>query len=144
MKIILSPAKTIKPSKESPMGRPVFCDKALEIKEKMQKLSPWELEALLKVNPNLGEKSHFQWQNMDLEVVGYPAALTYDGIVFKNLKADNFSEDERIWAQNHLVILSGFYGMIRAFDGILPYRLEMGTKLKLGNNNNLYDFWHIG
>ena len=70
-----------------------------------------------------------------------PALLTYEGIQYKYMSPDSFSEDEFNYVKSHLKILSGFYGVLNPFDGVVPYRLEMQAKLKIDNNKNLYEFW---
>ena len=70
-----------------------------------------------------------------------PAILTYDGIQYQYMGPGAFTDEELNWAQEHLRILSGFYGILRPLDGVTPYRLEMQAKLSVGGARDLYDFW---
>ncbi|MEL6349907.1 MAG: peroxide stress protein YaaA, partial [Myxococcota bacterium] len=70
-----------------------------------------------------------------------PAALAFAGAVFRGLDAPSLTDDELAYAQDHLAILSGLYGVLRPLDRMQPYRLEMGTRLKSARGRNLYDFW---
>jgi len=70
-----------------------------------------------------------------------PAALAFNGDTYQGLEAKTLSEDDLHWAQDHLRILSGLYGLLRPLDAIQPYRLEMGSKLKTRRGKNLYDYW---
>ena len=78
---------------------------------------------------------------MDLRRNITPAILAYDGIAFKYMAPAVFDIKQFEYIQNHLFILSGFYGVVRPFDGVVPYRLEMQAKLKIGEKKNLYDYW---
>ena len=78
---------------------------------------------------------------MDLSSNLTPAILAYDGIQYKYMSPNSFTDNEFDYVNNHLKILSGFYGVLKPFDGVVPYRLEMQAKLKYENYKNLYDFW---
>ena len=69
------------------------------------------------------------------------AALAFDGDTYPGLEATSLDSDEMLWAQNHLRILSGLYGILRPLDAIEPYRLEMGSRLKTSQGASLYDYW---
>ena len=85
---------------------------------------------------------HFhKWGNNNDE--NHPAVLTYFGTAFKYLNAQNWSDDTAIYAQNNLMILSGLYGLLKPYDRVEKYRLEMGIKFNyLDGFKNLYDFWN--
>ena len=71
----------------------------------------------------------------------HPALLLFQGDVYKGISADDFKKEDFLFAQNSLRILSGLYGILKPLDLIQPYRLEMGTQIKIGKHNDLYDFW---
>ncbi|MEG1432814.1 peroxide stress protein YaaA [Eubacterium sp.] len=139
---ILSPAKNMReidwPGKTR---RPTFARESAVLLEALRQLMPWELEKLMKVSSSLGEKAHYAFAHMDLSEPGTPAITTYDGLVFKHFDADSLTPKGWEVAEASLRILSGFYGVLRPQDGIMPYRLEMGTKLSVGEHQDLYAFW---
>jgi cytoplasmic iron level regulating protein YaaA (DUF328/UPF0246 family) len=81
------------------------------------------------------------WRSAYTEDEGQPAILAFSGEVFNGLRARSLSKEDLLFAQNHVRILSGLYGVLRPLDLILPYRLEMGTRLKNSRGRNLYDYW---
>ncbi|WP_461810540.1 peroxide stress protein YaaA [Faecalimonas sp.] len=139
---IISPAKNMKVVKRDnvSLSRTMFQDKTKQIIEKLKKYQPYELETLMKVNEKLAVQAFLDIQNFDLNKEGTMAILAYDGLVFKNIGAENFSIEELEYVNNHLRILSACYGCVKPLDEILPYRLEMQCKLKL-NDKSLYQFW---
>jgi cytoplasmic iron level regulating protein YaaA (DUF328/UPF0246 family) len=100
-----------------------------------------ELKKLWKCNDAIAELNFDRVQNMDLDRAFTPAILAYEGIQYQYMAPGVFTNDEFSYIENHLRILSGFYGMLRPFDGVVPYRLEMQAKLKLDDKKDLYDFW---
>ena len=80
-------------------------------------------------------------QTMSLKSQLTPAVLSYEGIQYRYMAPGVFTDREFAYIQEHLRILSGFYGMLKPFDGVTPYRLEMDAKLRVGEHENLYDFW---
>lgn len=148
MRMIISPAKNMKMPEKClyTLGVPEFQNKTLEIWDVLQKLNPWELESVLKVNEKLAVQAFLDYKAFMPLQIGmadkHRAALTvYDGLVFKNIEADTFSDEDMMYAQEHLRILSGFYGVLKPLDGIMPYRLEMMCKIKIGDKG-LYPFWN--
>lgn len=139
---IISPAKNMKVFEDTgfQMTRPRFENKTNEVMQKLKTYQPWELESLMKINEKLAVQTFLDTQNFDLSRKGTPALLAYDGLVFKNIQADHFSKEEMQYAQEHVRILSACYGSVRPLDEILPYRLEMQCKMKIGEEN-LYQFW---
>lgn len=139
---IISPAKNMKVVKREnvSLSHTVFQDKTKQIIEKLKKYQPYELETLMKVNEKLAVQAFLDIQNFDFNKEGTMAILAYDGLVFKNIGAENFSIEELEYVNNHLRILSACYGCVKPLDEILPYRLEMQCKLKL-NDKSLYQFW---
>ncbi len=142
MKIIISPAKKMVTDTESGIvpSSPIFTEKARKLYDIMYKMSFNELKKVLSCADNIVN------QNIERLNRGFrpspltPAIFAYDGIQYKYMAPTVFSESELEYIKDHLVILSGLYGMLRAFDGVSPYRLEMQAK-SIGNIQNLYDFW---
>ena len=90
---------------------------------------------------DLNHKRYVEWRNKPAESKTRPAALAFKGDVYQGLEAESFNDNDLKFAQRHLRILSGLYGLLRPLDVIQPYRLEMGTKLKTSKGQNLYDYW---
>ncbi len=144
---ILSPAKTITLNKKTNTKiytKPVFLEEASSLMEELMKYTPPELETLMKVSSELAEKTflaHLNWNKEHDSSTGAQALLAYDGAVYQGISAENFNEEQLTFANNHIRILSGLYGALRPLDIINPYRLEMATKFKNCEGNNLYNFW---
>ena len=103
-----------------------------------------DLKRLMHISDNLATMNFERFQAFNLDNrsnTAKPAGLAFDGDVYWGLEADSFSEDTLSYAQDHLRILSGLYGVLRPMDAIQPYRLEMGTKMANGRGKSLYDFW---
>jgi len=147
MIIVISPAKTL--DYESPIGVHgssdiSFPEESKQLMRQLKKLSPKEISDLMKVSSKIAYLNHdrfaeWQWP--------FPAASTrqaifaFKGEVYHGMDAYSLSQDETDFAQSHLRMLSGLYGVLRAYDRIMPYRLEMGIKLAYGKHKNLYQFW---
>ena len=143
LKIILSPAKkmTTDPDSLPCTGMPVFLDKTEILKNELKNKNYGELKKLWACNDNIAELNYQRLENMDLHRNITPAILAYDGIAFKYMAPAVFDINQFDYIQNHLFILSGFYGVLRPFDGVVPYRLEMQAKLKFAGYKNLYEYW---
>ena len=143
MKVIISPAKnmTTKADALEPRGEPIFIDQAQKLVDYLKTLTFQQLKELLNCNDTLTELNYQRYQNMDLHSGTNPALVSYEGIQYQYMAPRVFTYEYFDYAQEHLCILSGLYGLLRPFDGIVPYRLEMQTKLKTDFCNNLYDFW---
>jgi len=144
---ILSPAKTLKMEKAlntNLYGEPIFINEASSLIKELLKYSPPEMEGLMKVNSKLAEQNfmrHIIWkQEHDLSNAKQ-ALLAFDGAVYQGINACSLSQQQLSFANKHLRIFSGLYGLLRPLDLIQPYRLEMGTKMKNRRGNNLYNFW---
>ncbi|MBC8059600.1 MAG: peroxide stress protein YaaA [Clostridiaceae bacterium] len=144
---ILSPAKTLKMGKALNTNlytEPIFIKEASSLIKELIKYSPPEMEGLMKVNSELAHqnfKRHINWSYEHDLSNGKQALLAYDGAVYQGIGAGDLSEQQLSFANKHLRILSGLYGVLRPLDLIQPYRLEMGTKLKNRRGKNLYCFW---
>ena len=115
---IISPAKNMKVAEDNRFlpERPRFADKTKMIMETLKKYQPWELESLMKINEKLAVQAFLDIQNFDLSKKGTPAFLAYDGLVFKNIKAEEFSEEDIRYMNEHVRILSACYGSVKPLD----------------------------
>lgn len=143
MRIILSPAKNMNKNTDilAPMGLPPFMDKTSEILEWLRGQSKDELKALWKCNDKIADQNFHGVENMDLYNQLTPAVLAYEGLAYHYMAPAVFEDGHFDYVQNHLRILSAFYGVLAPMDGVSPYRLEMQAKAAIGDAKNLYDFW---
>lgn len=143
MNIIISPAKKMQVCNNDIVneGMPCFIEKTTELYNTLKSFSYEELKKLLVCNDEIAELNFNRYKSMDLSRNLTPAILAYDGIQYKYMAPNVFNNDEFNYVQKHLKILSGFYGILKPFDGVVPYRLEMQAKLKFNGYKNLYDFW---
>ena len=143
LKIILSPAKKMRTDTDGlpPRALPQFLDRAEHIRDILQGMSYDELKKLWKCNDRIAVQNVERLRDMDLRRNLTPALFAYDGIAFQYMRPDVFTDEELEYVEGHLRILSGFYGVLRPFDGVTPYRLEMGAKLSADGSRDLYDYW---
>lgn len=143
MKIIISPAKKMNVDTDSlPWEQlPQFLEKTQELHSKLKSMSPQDLQKLWKCNDKITAENVERLQFHQLTKNLTPAILAYEGIQYQYMAPSVFSDEEFDYIQKHLRILSGFYGILKPFDGVIPYRLEMQAKLKMGNHKDLYAFW---
>ena len=143
MRIILSPAKKMQHDENGPAYRdlPVFLSGAEKIKDSLKEKSFSELKALWACNEKITEQNIERLSSMDLREKLTPAILSYDGIAYQYMAPTVFETEMLSYVQEHLRILSGFYGIVRPMDGVTPYRLEMQAKLEMDGAKNLYDYW---
>lgn len=143
LNIIISPAKKMVSDPDSLAWRdlPLFLDKTRQLYTTLRSMSAAELKALWKCNDRIAEQNFSRLQQMDLQRHLTPAILSYEGIQYQYMAPGVFTTQEFDYVQQHLRILSGFYGVLRPFDGITPYRLEMQAKLAVGQTKDLYGFW---
>ncbi len=143
MRIILSPAKKMNINTDdlSPVGEPVFLAKTEEILRWMQSLSESELQILWKCNDKILQQNIERLKDMKLHGALTPAVLSYEGLAFQYMAPIVMEDKHLSYLQKNLRILSGFYGVLKAMDGITPYRLEMQAKTAVNETANLYDFW---
>lgn len=124
--------------------KPIFLKQANMLMKLLKGLSRQELTKLMKISPKLGYINYERIQQWSQNTNGdhlTPAILTYKGEVFNGLKADTLSDEDILWSQNHLRILSGLYGYLKPLDGVQPYRLELGIKWSTASWKNIYEFW---
>ena len=143
MKIILSPAKKMITDTDSiePVALPEFIDMTTEVLSWLKDKSKEELKAIWKCNDKILEQNYHRLENMNLYSMLTPAVLSYDGIAFQYMAPYVFEEMQFEYVQNHLRILSAFYGVLKPMDGVTPYRLEMQAKVGIGDAKNLYEYW---
>ena len=120
---------------------PGFINDAKILMHKMQSLSLSEGKALWKCNDKLAELNYKRYKDMDLMRRLTPAIIAYEGLQYQHMAPKVLTTRALSYLSDHLRILSGFYGALRPFDGVTPYRLEMQAKLSLNNCKDLYDFW---
>ena len=143
MRIIIAPAKQMREDLDSfaPQGLPAFLPEARRLLSALRALSPEKLQALWKCNDAIAARNVARLRTMDLERRLTPALLSYVGIQYQTMAPGVFETGQYHFLQEHLRILSGFYGLLRPFDGVTPYRLEMGAKLTVDSCRDLYTFW---
>ena len=147
MLMLLSPAKNLNfdPAPEAPKAtKPAFAKDTGELAETARKLTRAKIKSLMGVSEKLADLNYERFQSFAANGKAASvkqAALAFNGDVYQGLDANTLDADDLEFAQDHLRILSGLYGLLRPLDAIQPYRLEMGSRLKNPRGNNLYDFW---
>jgi cytoplasmic iron level regulating protein YaaA (DUF328/UPF0246 family) len=146
MIILLSPAKIQNFSHQNKINDfslPEYLNEAKDIVAELKKRSLQELKEILKVKDDLALKAFGQYFNFGEHdaINAKQALLVYAGEVFRGMGVDSFVADDFHYAQSHLRIFSGLYGVLRPLDLIQPYRLDVSANLKMNNDKNLYDFW---
>lgn len=145
MLILLSPAKQLNfepVEKDITASVPALKDQTRVLSKTTRNLTAPKLKSLMGISDDLAKLNRERFQSFDSQSDdGKPAALAFNGEVYRGLDAASLSKDDLNWAQDHLLILSGLYGALRPLDAIQPYRLEMGTKLHTRRGETLYDFW---
>lgn len=141
MKIIISPAKKMNIDTDTLAFRsmPSFLSETEELLAWMRRLTFAEAKAIWKCNDKIAEQNYRRFQEMDLERNLTPAVIAYEGIQYQYMAPAVFGGAQTDYIQEHLRILSGFYGVLKPFDGVTPYRLEM--QAKASEAGDLYKFW---
>ena len=142
MLVIVSPAKKLDmtPMDISGLTEPMFPTEAYELAQVAGRLSNSQLKKLMGISDALAELNQDRFANFGNQM-RKAAAYAFAGDTYQGLDADSLEPDEISWAQNHLRILSGLYGLLRPLDKIEPYRLEMGSRLATKRGKSLYDYW---
>ena len=145
MKILISPAKSLdfENNVETTISsKPIFVDQAFEINNTIKNLSAPDISSLMSISPKLSE---LNWsRNQDFQKIDSKekeAIFAFNGDVYDGIDANSINKSNYEKLQNSLRILSGLYGILKPFDKIKAYRLEMGTKISINGSKNLYDFW---
>lgn len=147
MLIVISPAKTLDyetSQATNTFTQPDHLDQSQILIDKLRKQSTGKLGKLMKISPSLSElnkQRYEQWQPPFSPDNARQAVFAFKGDVYLGLDAQSMNKRDLNWAQNHLRILSGLYGLLRPLDLMQPYRLEMGTSLPTKRGKNLYEFW---
>ena len=148
MIIVISPAKNLNENYNLTCSfsttKPKLLNESKKLIKTLKDFSPKKLSSLMNVSDkiaNLNYERYKSWKTPFTKKNSYPAVLLFKGDVYKGLEAETFNKSQFLFAQKHLRILSGLYGLLKPLDLIQPYRLEMGTSLKVGAKNNLYEFW---
>lgn len=147
MLFLLSPAKTLDYTSPIPSVDPTlpeFSDQSAELVKLLKQRSAQEISELMSVSSAIADLNHqrfLQWSRRPSPKNARPALLAFNGDVYEGLEARTLSPTELNWAQEHIAILSGLYGVLKPLDFMQPYRLEMGTQLPNKKGSNLYKFW---
>ncbi|WP_422005434.1 peroxide stress protein YaaA [Roseivirga pacifica] len=146
MLLVLSPAKTL--DFETPCDKeasyPKFRKEALELIGVLKEKTPEEIQQLMDISENLAElnvQRYNKFAKARAPKISKQAVYAFKGDVYVGLEAEELSDEDILYAQEHLRILSGLYGLLRPLDIIQPYRLEMGTRLAFDDYNTLYNYW---
>ena len=147
MLFVLSPAKSLDESllsRDIKSSKPAFMGRAAELVSVMRKHSPQQIASLMKLSDKLAllnAARYEAWSQKNTAKNSKPAVLMFNGDVYDSLDAKSLDDASLTWAQDHLCILSGLYGVLRPLDALQAYRLEMGTALKNPGGKDLYQFW---
>lgn len=147
MLFLLSPAKALDfetPAPDVAHTQPLFVKQSAELIEVLKQKSPQQIAELMHLSDALSGLNAARYQAWSPQFTAKnakQAVLAFNGDVYGGLDAKTLSGDDLAWAQDHLCILSGLYGVLRPLDYMQPYRLEMGTRLETAQGNNLYQFW---
>ena len=143
MRIIISPAKQMRVDTDvfTCSSLPVFMEKTEILMQWIRSLSYEEQKKLWACNDKIARQNAERFAHMDLRKSLTPAILSYDGIQYTYMAPAVFEDGQYEYVQEHLRILSGFYGVVKPLDGVVPYRLEMQAKAAVDGHKNLYDFW---
>ena len=147
MLLLLSPAKTLDYTTPADVPEPTtprFLARSAELIALLQTRSPDDIATLMNLSPALAELNvarYAAWRRRPGSHASKPAMLAFDGDVYTGLDARSMGAADLAWAQDHVAILSGLYGVLRPLDRMQPYRLEMGTRLPNDKGRDLYAFW---
>lgn len=147
MLVVVSPAKSL--DFESPLATqtysmPSYLDYSQQLVDQLKDLAPHDIASLMKLSDKLAQLNYDRFQDFSQpfnQENARQAVLAFKGDVYQGLQAQEFSPQDFEFAQNHMRILSGLYGLLKPLDLIQPYRLEMGTKFENDQGKNLYEFW---
>ncbi|MGE4125214.1 MAG: peroxide stress protein YaaA [Pusillimonas sp.] len=147
MLVVLSPAKKLdydSPVRTTKHSQPQFVPQAQGLIDVLRQKSATEISGLMSLSDTLARlnvERYQAWEPKFTQTNSRQAVLAFNGDVYEGLEAATLSDDQLDWAQQHVAILSGLYGVLRPLDLMQPYRLEMGTRLATGKGKNLYDYW---
>lgn len=147
MLVVISPAKTLDfetPARTDVSTTPGFLEDSQILVERMRELAPADISKLMKISDKLGVLNSTRYETWSLPFTSEnakQAVLAFKGDVYTGLDAETLTPEQDEYAQQHLRILSGLYGILKPLDLMQPYRLEMGTKLNNERGKDLYQFW---
>ena len=147
MLIVISPAKTLdyeSPVRTRDYSQPEFLKESRALVKELRTLSPEDISELMHVSPKIAELNfgrYLNWKTPFSPDNARPALYAFKGDVYTGIEVENYGAADLRFAQRHLRILSGLYGLLRPLDLMQPYRLEMGTKFANARGRNLYEFW---
>ncbi|NNE51803.1 MAG: peroxide stress protein YaaA [Sulfitobacter sp.] len=145
MLVVISPAKRLDwDARAVETTAPDFQEDAVRLAKTARNLTLGKLKDLMSLSDDLARLNRGRFQSFQVEPdrdATRPAAFAFAGDTYQGLEAASLDPDELAWAQDHLRILSGLYGVLRPLDAIQPYRLEMGSRLKTRRGGSLYDYW---
>jgi len=147
MKIVISPAKSLNFEKVLPTTKysePMFLKESRQVHKVLKQKSPKELSELMDISDKLADlnwQRNQDWKTPFTPENARPAVFAFDGDVYTGLDAYSIPTEKLENLQDNLRILSGMYGLLKPLDLMQAYRLEMGTKLPIGESKNLYEFW---
>ena len=148
MLVVISPAKKLDENCNknivSKLTIPTYLENSSKIVKSLRKYSVNKLSELMNISEKislLNYERYIKWSLPFNKKNSHPALLLFQGDVYKGISVEDFKKEDFLFAQNSLRILSGLYGILKPLDLIQPYRLEMGTQLKVGKHSDLYDFW---
>ncbi|EDX86904.1 conserved hypothetical protein [Synechococcus sp. PCC 7335] len=146
MLTVISPAKTLNYTGANypHFTQPVVLDQSEQLVKELRSYDQAQLSELMKISDKLAQLNYQRYQDFQTPFTlenAKQALLVFDGDVYKGIHIEDYDEDDLTFAQDHLRILSGLYGVLRPLDLMQPYRLEMGTKLATKKGKNLYEFW---
>ena len=143
MKIVVSPAKTMIENTDSYIGNsiPTYIDYSRMLLDEIRQKSYEEMKEIWKCNEKIANENFDRFKNMNLQGNLSPAIFSYQGIQYQYMAVNVMESSSLEYIRENLYILSGFFGILRTFDVVSPYRLEMQAKLEIGDCKNLYEFW---
>lgn len=143
MKIVVSPAKTMIENTDSYIGNsiPTYIDYSRMLLDEIRQKSYEEMKEIWKCNDKIANENFDRFKNMNLQGNLSPAIFSYQGIQYQYMAVNVMESFSLEYIRENLYILSGFFGILRTFDVVSPYRLEMQAKLEIGDCKNLYEFW---
>ena len=148
MLVVISPAKKLDENCDKNLVTnftiPPYLEDSKKIIKSLRKYSTDKLSKLMNISEKislLNYERYIKWSLPFTKKNAHPALLLFQGDVYKGISVSDFKKEDFIYAQKSLRILSGLYGILKPLDLIQPYRLEMGTQIKIGKHNDLYDFW---
>ena len=142
MRVIISPTKLMEPEEYIAAKQlPLLIEQSEQIAAHMRQLSWHDLHHYYRTNEQITSLNYERWQQMNMKESLSPALFTYSGLQFQSMQPDILTQDQWDYLEEHLRILSAFYGLLRPFDGIKPYRLDFVRTMPIDEAPNLYAYW---